>query len=422
MTNEAARLVLAAERAELAEEALGLASSLNLRRTALRLLTLTRPRLADWAMLVMADGVSGGLMLFGGNDVTFSAVVARGSVAGLALDRVLRSGRTERLNVPTPVGTPDGLTAMIPHPVLRSQAAQLNSSDVLGLGLTARGATLGVLVMSRGGGRGFDDDEIAFAELIASRAAMALDSARLYEERGLIASELQQRMRPLELPEIDGIRMAARYRPAAEHLDIGGDFYDVHGSGSDWMVTLGDVCGKGVEAAVLTDRTRQTIRTAAYFDRSPAMVLAALNTVLLDAGSDRFVTLVCARVRPSPDGAYVDVELGAAGHPAPIILRATGRVEHVDVSGMAVGLMPGVAYSAATVRLEPGDTMLLYTDGIDEARADDGFYGVDRLSAFLPAYAGAAPEVICEALERDVVEHLDGRPHDDIALLAFTCG
>lgn len=409
-------------RAALLEEALALASSLNLRRTALRLLTLVRPALADWAMLVLPDGMGGGLLLLGGDDITFDAVVTRGSVAGSALDRVLRSGRTECLSVAAGSDSAGELAGLIPYPTLRNEALQLNSSEVLGIGLTARGATLGALLMVRGAARGFDEGEVAFVEQLAARAAMALDSARLYEERGLIATELQHRVRPLELPEIDGIRLAARYRPAAEHLDIGGDFYDVHGSGDDWLISLGDVCGKGVEAAVLTDRARQSIRTAAHFDRSPTVVVGALNTVLLEAGSDRFVTMVCARVRPAADGSHVDVELAAAGHPAPIVLRANRTVEHVEVSGMAVGLMPNVTYRAAGVRLERGDTMLLYTDGIDEAKADEGFYGIDRLTAFLPDYAGAAPDVICEALEQDVLEHLDGRPHDDIALLAFTCG
>lgn len=216
--------------------------------------------------------------------------------------------------------------------------------------------------------------------------------------------------------------MAARYRPAAEHFDVGGDFYDVHGSGDDWLISLGDVCGEGVEAAVLTDRTRQSIRTAAYFDRRPTTLLRALNTVLHDAGSDRFVTLVCARVRPTPDGNHVDVELASAGHPAPIVLRANGSVEQIDVSGMAVGLVPDVEYRAVSVRLDRGDLVLLYTDGIDEARTEAGLYGVERLTASLPAYTGAAPDVICEAVEQDVLVFLDGSPHDDIALLAFTCG
>jgi serine phosphatase RsbU (regulator of sigma subunit) len=421
MADETKQLALAEARAQMIEEALSLSGSLNVRRTVLGLITLLRPRLADWATLVVPDSVTGALGLFGGREASFSTVVARNTVGGPGLDRVLRTGRTE-LRIAADVLSADELSTMVPHPALRAEAAELRPAAVLGLGLTARGSTLGALVIMRGGGRTFDDDEIAFAERIAARAAMALASARMYEERSLIASQLQHRLRPLVLPDIDGVRLAARYRPAAEHLDIGGDFYDVHGSGHDWLVSLGDVAGKGVEAAVLTDRTRQSIRTAAYFDRAPATVLAALNTVLHDAGADRFVTVVCARMHTVPGGSQADFELAVAGHPAPIILRANGFVEQVDVSGMAVGLRPRVLYKSATVRLNRGDTMLMFTDGVDEARGDDGFYGVERLTALLPAYAGASPEVICEAVEQNVVEYLDGRSHDDIALLAVTCG
>ncbi len=420
----AAALRLAAERAELADQAMDLSSSLNLRRTALRLITLVQPRLADWATLVMPDSTSGGLTFFGGDDPKFKATVSRSSASGAALDRLLRSGRTDRLFVSPESGTgPDAtdvLASMIPHSALRAEAAERNPTEVVGLPLNARGATLGALVLIRDGGRGFDDGELVLAEHIASRAAMALDSARLYEERALIASELAHRIRPLALPELDGIQLAARYRPAAEHLDVGGDFYDVHGAGDDWTVSLGDVAGKGVEAAVLTDRTRQSIRTAAYFDRAPAVLLEALNTVLHTTEAHRFVTVVCARLRLAPD--HVDVELAVAGHPPPIVLRANGTVTQFEVSGLAIGLSAEAKYQPATLRLEHGDSMLMFTDGIDEARTDAGFYGLDRLMALLAPYAGAAPEVICEAVERDVVEQLDGRPHDDIALLAITCG
>jgi len=233
-------VALADARAQMAEEALSLSGSLNVRRTVVSLITLFRPRLADWATLVMPDSVTGGLVLFGGNDASFSTVVARDSVAGPGLDRILRTGRTE-LRVAAEAVPADELSSMIPYPELRAEAVALRPSAVLGLGLTARGTTLGALVIVRGHGRGFDDDEVAFAERIASRAAMALASARMYEERSLIASELQHRLRPATLPDIDGVRLAARYRPAAEHLDIGGDFYDVHGSGDDWLVSLGDV-------------------------------------------------------------------------------------------------------------------------------------------------------------------------------------
>ncbi|MET0701599.1 MAG: SpoIIE family protein phosphatase [Mycobacterium sp.] len=421
MAIEIDQLALADARSELAEEALSLSGSLNLRRTALGLLTLLRPRLADWAVLVMPDSVSGGLKLFGGNDAGFNVVVARESVIGLAVDRVLRTGRAECAHATDSLSA-DNLTNTIPHRVLRAQAAELQPSAVLSLGLNARGTTVGALVMVRGHGQGFDDAEIAFAERIASRAAMALASARMYEERSQIASELQHRLRPVTLPEIAGVRLAATYRAAAEHLDVGGDFYDVQGADDDWLISIGDVCGKGVEAAVLTDRTRQSIRTAAYFDRRPAALLEALNSVFHDAGFDRFVTVLCARMRTSPSGSHAEIELAAAGHPAPILLRANGSVEEIDVSGTAIGLAPDVRYRPASISLDRGDTVLMFTDGIDEARGDDGFYGVERLTALLPAYAGASPEVVCDAVEQNVVEYLDGRGHDDIALLAITCG
>ncbi|MDT5176910.1 MAG: hypothetical protein QOJ95_1108 [Mycobacterium sp.] len=398
----------------------GLSGSLNLRRTALRLLTMIRPRLADWSVAVLPGDRPGSLTLVGGDDAGFHTVVSTAAIDALGLSHVMRTGSTEHRHVGVDDDAEADLASMIPHPRLVAEAATMRPADLLAVGLTARGSTIGALLMIRSEGRGFDAADVAVAERVASRAAMALDSARLYEERGRIASVLQSSLRPSALPEIDGVRLAARYRPAAEHLDIGGDFYDVHGSGDDWLLALGDVCGKGVEAAALTGRTRQSIRTAGYFDRRPHALLGALNKVLFDEHTREFVTVLCARMR-RVDGRLV-IDVAAAGHPGPILLRAGGRVEQVDVHGTAVGMVSEVEYREATCHLNPGDTMLMFTDGIDEAMGADGLYGVERLIALLPSYAGADPEVVCEAIEQNVVEHLDGRPHDDIALLAVTCG
>ncbi len=401
------------------EVRVGLSGSLNLRRTALRLLVMIRPRLADWGVVVVPGDRPGALMVVGGDDAGFHVDVSQASVDELGLGRVLRTGSTELLHVVCEGDAEADLASMIPHPRLVSEAATMRPADLLGVGLTARGTTIGALVMVRGQGRGFDVEDVALAERVATHAAMALDSARLYEERGRIASVLQRPLRPPSLPEIDGVRLAARYRPAAEHLDVGGDFYDVHGDGDDWLLALGDVCGKGVEAAALTGRTRQSIRTAAYFDRRPEVLLGVLNSVLFDEHTRQFVTVVCARMRRCQG--HLEFDVAAAGHPAPIVLRAGGRVEQVDVYGTAAGMVADVEYGTVGVRLDPGDTMLMFTDGIEEAFGAGGQYGVDRLLALLPAYAGAGPEVICEAIEQSVVEHLDGRAHDDIALLAVTC-
>jgi sigma-B regulation protein RsbU (phosphoserine phosphatase) len=396
------------------------AGSLNLRRTALLLLTMIRPRLADWSVVVVTDIRTGGLLLVGGDDTGFNEVVSQRTVDQNGLGRVLRTGRTELLHVALGADAEGSLYTMIPHPRLVEEAVTLRPADVLGVGLTARGATFGALVMVRSQARPFDND-VDVIQRVAERAALALDSARLYEERARVAAVLQESLRPPSLPDIDGVRMAARYRTAAEHLEIGGDFYDVQGGDGDWLLCLGDVCGKGVEAAALNGRARQSIRTAKYFDRRPEAVLGVLNSVLHDEGAVQFVTVVCARMRLTDDGS-LRIDLASAGHPAPIVVRADGRVEQPDVGGTAAGMLAQVDYRPLTILLERGDTMLMFTDGIDEAFGDDGQYGVERLMALLPPYADAGPEVICEVVEQNVLEYLDGRAHDDMALLAVTCG
>lgn len=364
-------------------------------------------------MVLVPDGRTGELVMLGDAEPR-GVVVARARLEGLPLSRILLTGQTEQIEG-------SELSGLVPFEPFRASAAALVPAEALGFGLTARGTTFGVLVMLRRTNAGFSADDVAFAQRIAARASMALDSARLYEETARVASVLQQHLRPPELPEIPGLRLAARYRPAAAHLDVSGDFYDVTGQGDDWLVALGDVCGKGVEAAAVTGQARQSIRTAAHFDRHPPTILSALNSVLHQSNSAQFVTVLCARLRPHADGTHTVVDLATAGHPAPLVIRADGRVDQVDVYGMAVGLVAEMRYGAASLHLEHGDTMLMFTDGVDEARGATGQYGMERLHSLLPAYAGASPEIICEAVERDVMEYLDGRPHDDMALLAVTC-
>ncbi|APE15730.1 serine/threonine protein phosphatase [Mycobacterium sp. WY10] len=394
--------------------------SLNLRRTALTLLTAVRPALADWAVLAMPDEPTGGLALHGGTSVTFSAVISRSSASERGIDQVLRTGQRLHRHVDHDM-SPAEIGTRLRHSGLAEELARLRPVDVLTLPLTARGATLGVFVLARTEGRVFDPDTIVEAERVAARAAVALDSARLYEERGRLATVLQRTLRPPQLPQLTGFSVAARYRPAVEHLEVGGDFYDVLGTDDDLLITLGDVCGKGVDTAALTLQARQTIRTATHFDRRPDRVLDALNSVLCDQKVGAFVTALYARVRRGLDGQPAEADIAAAGHPGPMLIRANGHVEQVDVAGIAAGVKRGVPYRPATVQLHCGDTLLMFTDGVEEARREERLYGVPRLLEILPAYAGAGGEVICEAVERDVLEYLDGDPHDDMALLAVTC-
>ncbi|SFO91520.1 GAF domain-containing protein [Amycolatopsis arida] len=401
-----------------------LAGSLNVRRTVLRLLHLAVPYLGDWAVLALLDDRGATLAAHGGG-VTEPVRVAELPDAWGGLGHLRAGGRTELLHVEPvvgPEGAEAGFVAMVPDAALRAEITALGPADLLGVALTARGGVLGALVVARRTVRGFTAADVELVEEFAHRGAVTIDAAALYEERAHVASVLQSALRPPSLPEVPGMRVAARFRPAIEHMTIGGDFYDLHGAGDDWSLVIGDVCGKGVRAAVLTGRARQTIRTAAHFDRSPATILAALNDVLYETDSDRFVTVACARLRPDPGAGTAELTLAVAGHPPPLVLRADGRVEEPHLVGTLSGVLPDLSYEERTVVLRRGDLVLFYTDGIFEARRCDDLFGLERLRALLPDYAGAEPAELCAAVEERVIEHLAGGAHDDMALLALRCG
>ena len=393
-----------------------LSGSLNVRRTVLRALEVTRSRFADWAMLVVADPRSDSMTLYGGDDLRATTTVRRDATADL-LRRIIDSGQHELLQVDTDAAPFDALTALIPHEALRDEAASLRPADVLALPMAARGAPLGAFIMVRRAGRGFDDTDVALLGQFAQRAALALDSARIYEDHARVTRVLEESLRPPGLPVVPGVELATSFRAAAEHLEIGGDFYDVHGDDDSWLVVLGDVCGKGVDAAVLNSRARQSIRTAARYDRSPGRILSTLNDVLYDDASDKFVTVVCALLTPRDDGSTL-VQLAVAGHPAPLVVRADGEVEQPAVTGRLAGVIRhDDAYEEVGFDLLPGDAMVLFSDGIYEARGPRGLYGMDRLRGVVRRYAGSGAVAMCEAVEQDVVEHLDGQGHDDMTAL-----
>ena len=396
-----------------------LSGSLNLRRTVMRILEVTRSRFADWAVLVTADPRSESLTLYGGGDLGYAATLRRDVSAELLL-RVIGAGQHELLSVDQEAAPFDALTALLPVEELRAQAAALRPADVLALPMAARGGTLGALVMVRRSGRGFAPTDVALLGRFADRAALALDSARIYEDHARVARVLEESLRPPGLPVVPGVEIATSFRAAAEHLEIGGDFYDVHGDDGSWLVVLGDVCGKGVDAAVLNSRARQSIRTAARYDRSPGRILSTLNDVLYDDASDKFVTVVCALVSPRDDGSVL-VQVAVAGHPAPLVVRADGEVEQPAVTGRLAGVIRhDDPYEEVGFELLPGDAMVLFSDGIYEAKGPRGLYGMDRLRKVLARYAGSGAVPMCEAIEQDVVEHLGGHGHDDMTALVVS--
>jgi PAS domain S-box-containing protein len=309
--------------------------------------------------------------------------------------------------------------------VMRGGPAQVTATPA-GLGtarsvivpLRARGRAHGVLAAGFDDlGSGGDDDALALFEDLARRAALALDNARLYEERDHVARTLQRSLLPGALPEVPGVELAGRYVAAGEGNEVGGDFYDCFATGGgDWALAIGDVCGKGAEAATLTALARYTLRAAAQHTRQPRAVLIELNEALLRQQLGyRFCTVLYASLTPR-DG-RVDVCLATGGHPLPLVLHASGEVETAGSPGSLLGILDDPEISEHSFELDPGDALVLVTDGVTEATAADRATGPGRLVALLAGQAGADAATIAEAVERDALEAQGGVVRDDVAVL-----
>ncbi|URN18469.1 MULTISPECIES: PP2C family protein-serine/threonine phosphatase [Streptomyces] len=291
--------------------------------------------------------------------------------------------------------------------------------------LPGHGVPAGALILLRHGDReAFDAAEEVFAGLFAARAGAALSAARLYTEQAGITATLMAELLPPPLAQVRGVEFAGGYRPSQDTERIGGDFYDVHPAaeeGQETLAVLGDVCGKGLDAAVLTGKIRNTLHALFPLTDDHERVLRLLNRALLNSRHSRFATLALASVVRR--GGKVRLRLTSAGHPPPLIVRHTGEVEQADTRGTLIGALPQVRAVTAHVELAPGETCLLYTDGITEARGGplgDVLLGEQRLSAALAECAGMPAEAIVERVQMLATEWVGGNPHDDMALLAIT--
>jgi PAS domain S-box-containing protein len=287
--------------------------------------------------------------------------------------------------------------------------------------MTTRGRTLGALTWVNGrSGRRFDAEDVELAQEIARRCGTAIDNARLYSERAYIARTLQQSLLPVELPDIPGIETAARFRPTGEGNEVGGDFYDVFQTGSrGWTVVMGDVCGKGPDAAAVTALARYTLRAAAMRERLPSRSLSVLNEALLRQRDDRrFCTVAYAYLEKLDEGARAGISTG--GHPLPLLLRAEGGVEAVGAPGTLLGVVPDPALEDRAITLAPGDSLVFYTDGVIESRTNShGVLDERRLSELVATCAGRDPDAIATRIEEAAVMSQNGRPKDDIAVLVL---
>ncbi|CCH33383.1 PP2C family protein-serine/threonine phosphatase [Actinosynnema sp. NPDC047251] len=254
----------------------------------------------------------------------------------------------------------------------------------------------------------------------AERAAAAVRVSTLLDDRERAVTALRAHLMPSPLPTVAGVRLAQVYEPAHRGAGVGGDFYDVHPreDGSAAFV-LGDVAGNGLEAAVHSGRVRQSLHTLLIVEQRPAHLLTLLNAALRAAGSKLFTTLVVGNLVPVQAGG-LRVTLSAGGHPAPLVLRSGGRVDEVAVHGGIVGVLPEVRFQQTTVALGPGETLLLYSDGVTEARAQDDrqdLFGDARLRAALAECAGMSAEAVAEHVRQAVFSWLGPAEHDDLTLL-----
>ncbi|NJQ01703.1 SpoIIE family protein phosphatase [Streptomyces sp. PLAI1-29] len=400
----------------LAEASNQLLASLNPHRCMEVTAQLAARHLAD-AAVVVAPETDGRLPL------TYCAPEGRVSRGDIPGDPRLMPGLSEALQGFPPVPSrwidPASAPAWAVPPGFEGPVGSMAVTPLPGHGVPA-----GALILVRRSDQAcFSESEELLARVFAARAGAAMSAARLYAEQAAITSVLMRELLPPSLGRLRGIDFAGRYRPSDDSERIGGDFYNVHpgpGGDEECLAVLGDVCGKGLEAAALTGKIRNTVHALLPMATDHLRLLNMLNSALLGSGVTRFATLVLASAVRR--GGAVDLRLTSAGHPAPLVVRADGEVEEAETRGCLVGVLPEVRARTATARLAPGETCLLYTDGITEAKGGpfgDEQFGEQRLRAALAECAGAPAEAVAERVQMLAAQWVGSGRHDDMAVVAI---
>ena len=285
--------------------------------------------------------------------------------------------------------------------------------------LVAHDRPLGALSLVSDGARRFDDDDVELAGELARRAAAAVENARLYRERSHIARTLQASLLPPHLPAVPGFEVAARYRPAGHDVGVGGDFYDLfERSSGRWSAVIGDVCGKGADAAALTALARHTVRAAAIREPRPSGVLTLLNEAILrEPTDDRFCTVAYTTLHEDGDAARAVVSCG--GHPLPLVLRAGGTVEAIGSPGTLLGVHNEPLLSDSALELAQGDALVLFTDGVADSPSRRGVFAPEELEDIVAGAAGLDAQAIADRIEGPLAAISERGTRDDAALLVL---
>ena len=431
----------------LAEAGASLSSSLDYRSTLNRMAHLAVPYLADWCVvdILEEDGPLERLAM--AHQDPEKVALAReleeryppDPEAPQGVAQVLRTGQSELVpEIPEQL-----LEQAVRDDEHREILRRLGLKSYMIVPLVARGRTLGAITLvSAESGRRYGQAELELAEELARRAALAVDNARLYRANIQVARTLQEGLLPSRLPEVPGVEVGLRYLSAGE-VDVGGDFYDLFDtrvaqhngsskpSSSSWAAVIGDVSGKGAEAAAVLALARYTIRVMAMRESHPSGVLSGLNEAMVRQRRERedykFCTVAYAKVETnakgttstsSKHGAKVTVCRG--GHSPPFVLKADGSIYKIGRPGHAIGVFDEANLTDQEAHLAPGEALVLYTDGVVEARSPEGlFFGEERLMALLRSSAGLDAPTIASRIEEAVLNFQEQAARDDIAVLVL---
>ncbi len=395
-----------------------LASSLDYQQTLSNVAQLAVPDIADWCAVDLIDD----------DGDRQSVAVAHVDPRRLALAEQLRKYEPTRLDPERGMGLVIGTGEPVLYPYIPDEmlaevavderhlellrAVGFRSALVVPMRIGAR--TLGTLTLvTAESGRVLEQVDLELAEQVAARAAVAIENSRLYSERSEIADTLQQSLLPEQLPQIPGYELAGLYVPAYAGTEVGGDFYDAWEVPGGWMITIGDVTGKGAQAAALTSLVRQTMRATSEFISSPAELLRYVDRMLKrERGRSICTALV---IRLERDQAVVAV----GGHPLPLAISPRG-VECIGEHAPLLGGFAGARWNDNAFELDPGTTMLMYTDGITDAIGLNGMrYGSERLMETLGRCGERSAPEILELLAEAIDDFQVGPNADDTAVLAL---
>lgn len=382
----------------LAEASELLAQSLDVELTLALIPQLVVPRLGRWAAVHTVDGY--------GN---------------LQLDAAHHADETElpQLHASLKEAGPEAaLTRLTTALTGGGQVALVRPTEGFAVPLVARGQAIGTLSVGRHLDRRQEPDEVAVLQDVARRAALAIDNARIHAERRHVAQTLQRSLLPPKLPAVDGIGFGEVYVPTTDTAEVGGDFYDVVPMRDGLLIMIGDVSGKGVQAAAVTGLVREVTRALVGSGRPLSEVLHRINQTLVERGRGRYCTLALAAVTRLPDQ-RLEVSLHLAGHERPVLLRNSGRTAQVGSGGTALGLLDTIECPVETIHLAPGDSLIFFTDGVTERRRGRELFGVQRLRDSAAPLASFSAQVIATRLRAATMNFSAEPPRDDIALLVI---